>query len=265
VTDPRIHARRVVIARERGRRRRRRILVGLTVVALGAGGLALVHSSLLGARHVRVIGAPNIPSSTVIAAAGLQGDPPLVDLNAGSIESRVENLPWVLTADVHIAWPSTVAIQVTERIPVAAVALGGGAGYAVCDVSGRVLEIVPSRPASLPLVVLAAASGSPGRPGSSLPTRDRLQLEVAAAMPESMVPVIGEIAVGSVGAVLALGHRREAIVGDASSLAQKFVSLATVLARADLEGITAIDLRVPTAPVLLPEGSSPIVPGIVGG
>lgn len=265
MTDPRIHARRVVIARERGRRRRHRILAGLTAAALAAAGLALVHSSLLGARHVRVMGAPNIPTSTVIAAAGLQGEPPLVDLNAGSIESRVETLPWVLTADVHIAWPTTVAIQVTERIPVAAIALAGDAGYAVCDVSGRVLETVASRPASLPLVVLAATGGSPGPPGSSLPKRDRLQLEVAAAMPESMVPAIGEIALASVGAVLALGHRREAIVGDASSLAQKFVSLATVLARANLDGITAIDLRVPTAPVLLPQGSSPIVPGIVGG
>ncbi|MFZ0173808.1 MAG: FtsQ-type POTRA domain-containing protein [Acidimicrobiales bacterium] len=267
MTDPRIQARRVSVARQEGRRRRHRIIGGLVVAAVAAGGLAVVHSSILGARHVRVVGAPNISSSTLISAAGLRGDPPLVDLSPGSIASRIEQLPWVLTAAVHIAWPSTVAIQVTERIPVAAVALpGGGGSYAVCDVTGRVLEIAPSRPASLPLVVLrGAGAGEPGAPGTSLPRRDRLELAVAGAMPESMVPTTTAIAVGADGVVLGLRDKLEAIFGNAASLAQKFVSLATVLAHGDLEGVGAIDLRVPTAPVLLPQKSSPIVPGIVGG
>ena len=150
---------------------------------------------------------------------------------------------------------------------VAAVALpGGGGSYAVCDVTGRVLEIAPSRPASLPLVVLrGAGAGEPGAPGTSLPRRDRLELAVAGAMPESMVPTTTAIAVGADGVVLGLRDKLEAIFGNAASLAQKFVSLATVLAHGDLEGVGAIDLRVPTAPVLLPQKSSPIVPGIVGG
>lgn len=266
MTDPRIHARRVVVARERGRRRRRRIVTGLVVVALVALGVVLVHSSVFGARNVRVVGAPNIPTSRVIAVAGLRGDPPLVDLNTASIASRVEHLPWVLTAAVHLAWPWTVAIKVTERTPVAAIAGGDrGGSYAVCDVTGRVLETVAARPASLPLVVLAAPGSGPGAPGSTLPSRDRLELEVAAAMPESMVPSVREITVSSVGAVLGLGDGREAIVGGAVSLSQKFVSLATVLAHGDLGGVAAIDLRVATAPVLLPKASSPIVPGNVAG
>jgi cell division protein FtsQ len=277
VSDPRIHARRVVVARQRGRRRRHRIVAALVVAAVVAGSVALVHSSVFGARHVRVLGAPNIPTSTVISVAGLQDDPPLVDLNPGSMASRIEHLPWVLTAAVRIGWPSTVAIRVTERIPVAAIAVDlapgspasgspGAGSYAVCDVTGRVLEILPARPSSLPIVALdAAGAGAPGTPGSSLPSRDRLELEAAAAMPESMVPEIGVIAVSSAGAVVSLPGGREAILGNGSLLSEKFVSLATVLAHANLDGIGAIDVRVPAAPILLAKASSPIFPGIVGG
>ncbi|MGA2208045.1 MAG: FtsQ-type POTRA domain-containing protein [Acidimicrobiales bacterium] len=267
MTDPRIQARRVSVARQRGRRRRHRIVAALIVAALCAGGVALVHSSVLGARHVRVSGAPNVPTSRLLAVAGLRGAPPLVDLNPGVIASRVERLPWVLTAEVRIAWPSTVAIRVTERIPVAAIEVPrSGGSYAVCDVSGRVLEVVASRPASLPVIVLSGAgAGEPGAPGTSLPVEDRLELQVAAAMPESMVPATTAITASSLGAIVGLTGKLYAIVGDAASLGQKFVSLATVLAHGDLQGITSIDLRVPAAPVLLPKGSSPIVPGNVGG
>ncbi len=267
MTDPRIQARRVTVARQAGRSRRRRILAGLAGSALCVLGLALVHSSFLGARHVQVFGAPNIEASTVIAAAGLEGAPPLVDLNPASIASRVERLPWVLSAGVRIAWPSTVAINVTERTPVAAVSVPGASlSYAICDVTGRVLEVVSRRPRSLPVVVLGGrGAGVPGGPGSSLPPQDRAELEVAAAMPESMVAATKGIFPSSDGVLLALQNGPEAIVGDSSSLHEKFVALATVLAHGGLGGTGAIDLRVPSAPVLLPKGPSPIVAGILGG
>jgi cell division protein FtsQ len=263
VTDPRIQARRVVVARQQGRHRRSRILFGLILAGLVASGLAVVHSSLFGARTVRILGAPNIPSSTVIAAAGLRGDPPLVDLNPSSIATRVERLPWVLTADVHIAWPSTVSIRVTERIPVAQILVPGSPGtYASSDVSGRILEVGPRSP-SLPVVVPSV--GQPGVPGSSLPVADRSLLEVAGALPESMVGETTEIADSSLGAVVVLSDHITAIVGGSGSLEQKFVSLATVLAHGALQGVAAIDLRVADAPVLLPRGSGPSVPGNVAG
>jgi cell division protein FtsQ len=254
------------VARQRGRRRRQRIIAGFVVAGLIAGAAGLVHTSVFGARHVRVSGAPNIPRSSVVDAAQLRGDPPLVDLDATAIAGRVEHLPWVLTASVKIAWPWTVRIHITERIPVAAIKLAGTARtYAVCDVTGRVLEILQGRPTSLPVVALpGGGSNLPGVAGTSLPKADRSELEVAAAMPESMVAAVTEITATSSGAVVELTDRLTAIVGNASGLSQKFVSLATVLARGHLTGIIGIDLRVSTAPVLIPKGASPIVPGNVG-
>jgi hypothetical protein len=257
VTDPRIQARRVTVARQRGRRRRRRILAALAVALVLAAATATVHSSLFGARHVRLSGAPEVASSSVIAAAGLRGDPPLVDLDPAAIAARVERLPWVLTAVVKLVWPSTVSIHMTERIPVAAVAVPDTSGsYAICDVTGRVLEILRRHPPSLPIVALAgSAAGEPGVPGSSLPRRDRLELEVAATMPESMVRATTDVSGSSEGAVVQLTDHLTAIIGDAAGLSQKFVSLATVLAHGHLSGLSGIDLRVSAAPVLIPKGS----------
>jgi hypothetical protein len=110
-------------------------------------------------------------------------------------------------------------------------------------------------------VALPGALGRPGAPGTSLPVAERLELQVAAEMPESMVSEITEVSGSSLGAVVKLADHLTAIVGDASGLSQKFVSLATVLAHGDLNGIIGIDLRVSAAPVLIPKGSSPIVPG----
>lgn len=252
MTDPRIHERRVKVARDNGRRRRRRVLAGLVVLGLAGAGFALVHSSVFGARHVRVSGAPNVTRSSVVAAAGLQGAPPLVDLDPSALAARVEHLPWVLTAAVRIAWPSTVAIRLTERIPVAVVAAPGTDSYAICDVTGRVLEIVHGRPASLPLVQLVGALTGPGAPGTSLPAKDRQELQVAAEMPESMVAEVTELTLTAAGAVADLTDHLTAIIGPAADLRQKFVSLATVLAHGDLSGISSIDLRVAAAPVLIP-------------
>jgi cell division protein FtsQ len=268
-TDPRIHARRVEVAREHGRRRLRRVFIAIALVALVAGGLTTLHSSWLGARHIRITGAANISRESIIAIAGLTGSPPLIDIDTGKIADRVEKLPWVGGVEVSLQWPTTVDIAIKERIPVATIAEpGAGRLWAVTDQFGRVLEEVSSRPPSLPLIGEPTGSGAAGQPylpGAYLPEALRELAIVAAAMPQSMVPKVDLVTVSPDGVVLEMPGHPLAIVGDTTSLAQKFVSLATVLARADLTGVGAIDLRVPAAPVLLDKQSSPIVAGHVGG
>jgi cell division protein FtsQ len=260
VTDPRIQARRVSVARQKGRSRRHKLIAAIVVIALGGGAFAVVHSSILGARHVSVSGAPEVPASVVIRAAGLSNHPPLIDLDAAVIARRVERLPWIATAAVEIGWPSSVSIRLTERVPVATVRLAVG-GYAVCDATGRILEDVAARPASLPVVSVATA----GPPGSTLSGSGPALAAAAAAMPESMVAQTVELAASTEGTVLVLSSGLQAVIGSSDSLSQKFVSLATVLAHGGLSGVKVIDLRVAAAPVLIRQASGPIVAGNVGG
>lgn len=261
VTDPRIHERRVLVAREAGRHRRRWLIAGVLGLLIVAGGFALVHSSLFGARHVEISGSAHTPYSTIVKVAGLGGAPPLIDLSPAVIATRVEALPWVQTAAVFVSWPSTVRIRLTERTPVASLR-DGADRWAVTDPTGRVLEIIPIRPTSLPDL---AVSGAVPLPGRRLPARVATLAHVAAAMPESMVPEVVDVRWDSEGVVADLKSKIVAVLGNASMLEDKFVALATVLAHGGLSGIGTIDLRVPAAPVLIRQSASPIVARSVGG
>jgi len=249
VTDPRIQARRVRVERQRGHRRLGILLSALAAAGASAGAVAILHSSLFSARTVAIAGAVHTPRSEMLEVTGLDRRPPLIDVDPAAIERRLDRLPWVSTAAVRVHWPSTVDLDVVERVPVATSPLEGG-GFAVLDATGRVLAHQATRPADLPLVALAKISSPPG---SSLGAAARPMLAAAAQLPVSLLPRLQEIAVsGSDGIVLHLEGGLEAVIGDDEALAEKFVSLATVLSRVDLDGIGAIDLRVAASPVLTP-------------
>jgi cell division protein FtsQ len=249
VTDPRIQARRVRVQRERGHRRLGFLLAVLAAAGLSAGALAILHSRLFSARTVVIAGAVHTPRSAILEVTGLDRAPPLIDVNPSVMQSRLDRLAWVLMAYVHVAWPSTVSIDVVERVPVATSPIGAG-GYAVLDSSGRVLADAALRPAGLPLVALGNISASPG---TSLGASARPLLDAAALLPVSILPRVQEIVgSGGEGIVLRLDGGMRAIMGDDASLSEKFVSLATVLSRVDLAGIGDIDLTVAASPVLTP-------------
>jgi cell division protein FtsQ len=258
VTDPRIHARRVGVERQRGRRRLGILLGALVVAGLAAGSLAVLHTSLFGARTVIIAGAVHTNKAEILAVTGLDRRPPLVDVNDATLARRLERLPWVAVASVHADWPSTVAVALVERIAVATTPLPKG-GYAILDATGRVLGVQATRPVNLPLVSLPQV---PGLPGSSLGLSARPLLDAAAAFPVSLLPRLEQIETsGSDGIVLKLTGAMLAVVGDDTALADKYISLATVLGKVKLAGIGAIDLRVPAAPVLTPLVSPSIVDG----
>jgi len=258
MTDPRIHARRVRVERQRGRRRLGVMLAVLVAAAASAGVVALLHSSLFGARTVVISGADHTSRGQVLEVTGLNREPPLIDVNTTVMARRLDRLPWVGEAWVHVDWPSTVSVAVVERTPIAVSILATG-GYALLDVTGRVLADQAKRPRGLPVVSVRA---TPGRPGSSLGIGARPVLAAAAALPVSLLSRVDEI-VGSGlnGVVLRMKGGLKAVVGDDDALQEKFVSLATVLQRVNLDRVATIDLRVPAIPVLTPLASPSNVQG----
>ncbi len=130
-------------AAEPGRRRRRRdpwrtaFFVGV-VVALAIGvGWALLGSSFFVVRSIKVIGTARVPSSEIIAAAGLKLGTPLVRIDTGAIARRVERVTQVQSAKVRRSWPDEVIIITVGRTAVFAVR--SGRGYDVIDRYGVIL------------------------------------------------------------------------------------------------------------------------------
>ncbi|MHB8465247.1 MAG: cell division protein FtsQ/DivIB [Acidimicrobiales bacterium] len=265
--DPRIRQRRIQVKREEGRRRLRALTVAGAVFGVVVAVIGVAYSPLLAVRHVRVLGASRTSASAIAAAAGVAGHPSMVEVNSGRAAASVGRLPWVGTATVHRHWPSTVTIVVTERTPVAVVGISNGP--VIVDVTGRVLA--PAGGINLPVVVAdgdpalggmpggavahPVTAGAPGPPGSAVDAIYRPGLAVAAALPATLLARLAKIVVSADATVrLGLGGGGAVILGGIDGLGDKLLAVETVLDR-DPVGSGTIDVTVPSAPVVAPQGA----------
>lgn len=137
----------------------------LTAAAILAAAVwALLGSSLLVARSVRVTGAPAAQRAEVLRAAGIAAGTPLIRINTAAVGRRVEQISQIQSAHVSRDWPDSVVIAVTERTPALVVASGGG--FALIDRFGVVIGQVAAPPPGLALLSpapadLASLRGSP--------------------------------------------------------------------------------------------------------
>ena len=243
--DPRIKRRRVEVKRDEGRRRLR-VLIGVIGAALAVlAVVGLVQSPVLAVRKVDVVGARQTEPAEVVAAAGLDHHPRMVDVSSGLVARRVRRLPWVNTAKATRVWPATVRIQITERVAIAQLPSAAGE-WAATDATGRVLSTGPQDP---DLAVLAGLPPA-GEPASLLGTPGDAVLAVASHLPDDLRPRVKEIVAVGDGVDLHLKPAGTVHLGGTDRLADKLVAVATVVARVDLRNLKILDVRVPDAPVL---------------
>lgn len=225
---PRLAARRDAVEHDRGRRRRRWIIVTLAVVSLFVAALAIARSPLFDVDHVIVMGAARTGPDAVRETADISLGSTMISVDADAIISDVEQLPWVAGASVSRDWPGTVRIQVTER---EAVARSEGM---LVDGGGRELGPV-GRGDDLPLV----------QPGDLEP------VAVLEAMPDSLRGQVAHAFLDSDDGVAIDLHDGVTVhFGDPTGLRSKFEALSALLAQADRSTIATIDVTVPTAATL---------------
>lgn len=247
--DPRMRSRRIGVRRDAGRRRLRRLTLVLAVVALVVTALAATRSPLLDVDRVAVTGNDRTSADEVRRAAGIVRGEPLVSVDPGAVAARIEELPWVESADVERSWPSTVEVQVTERVAVAMVQLTGDHA-AMVDADGWVVD-VESRPADAaadpagPLVL----TGIDGRvaEGERLDDDARAALEVAAAVAERMPGAVASVSADLDAELVEGGAIR---FGSVDDLDDKVTAAKTVLSGVDTSCLELLDVRVPGSPAL---------------
>jgi len=243
--DPRFQARRRTVAQREGRRRLG--LVALLTVAASATIAAIIvaNSSWADIDTVEVEGATRAdPRQIVIASALVLGEP-LLGLDQGSVQARVEAVPWVAEAEVKRSWLGTVTILVVERVAV--VALPTGSRFAVVDRTGRQLEVVADRPEGFMTVAGVDASGVPGQPVSE---EGLAVVTLVEQIPAGLEAQTKQIVVEDGRLMIELVSGGRVNFGDERELDDKFVAIDTVLARVDLSCLASIDVRVPTAPTV---------------
>ena len=157
---------------DRGRALRRRWIALLSVLTVAGLAYVLLFTSLLGVRSVEVLGARVLPADRIREAADIPGEHAMLRLDTDDIRERVLKLPGIATAEVSRSWPSTVEIEVSERVPVGF--FNGGNGFHLIDGTGMDFKTASEPPPGLP--ELKVPRSSPDDPVTS-----------------SMAAVLGEI------------------------------------------------------------------------
>jgi cell division protein FtsQ len=201
--------------------RRVPILLGLALLVVAIAVWVVAFSPALGARTVTVTGVRTLTATQVRAAAGIGHNTPLIRLNTAAIRNRVDALADVAGAQVSVHYPSTVVINVTERVPVGYVAAPEG-GFVLVDQSGVQYHRAAAQPVGLPHFVVPA--------GSSAVASGRAVAEVAAALSSAIRAQLAEIRAASPEAItLVLRDGRTVVWGSAADSSQKAQLLPALL------------------------------------
>ncbi len=246
--DPRFRARRIEVARAKGRRRLKWLIVIAAVVVVLVGGGLILRSPLLSVDHVSVSGVVYTDPAAVAAVVhDLEGQP-MVELDTGAVERRLEALPWVLRAEVTQHWPKDVHIDIKERTPVAVYGAVDGR-WRVVDTEGRVLAALAGRPVDELLITLT--NGAALAPGQSVPANLAAAVRVARALPPTLAARVGELRLTANGEMtLVLQPSGTIVLGTSDAIRDKLIAALTVMARVDPAKVGTIDVRSPASPVL---------------
>lgn len=245
--DPRIRARRIEVRRHEGRRRLSRLVEAALVAGVALAFAGALFTPLLDVDEVTVVGTAHLPQDDVLAAARIELGTPLVSVDLAAAGERVAALPWVAEVALHRGVDGVIALDVTERAPVASVPTA--AGPLAVDLEGRVLGVAQGA-GGAGLVSLEGVDRVPA-PGGYLPPASADALAVAAALGDALPGIVASLEVDGLVAVLAQGGQVH--MGDATRLDAKLRSLSTVLGQVDLTCLAVIDLRLPGSPVLTRE------------
>lgn len=244
--DPRFVERRREVTRSKGRQRLYVLVAVAGAVTLLAAGWGATRSPFLDVDRVIVDGAARSGSAAVVAAAGIGPGQAMTDVDETAVARRVVRLPWVQRAEARREWPATVRIQVVERRPVA-VTSDDARGWALVDVSGRVLERGPEAAGGLP-----ALEGVPpaGAPGTRLDAAATAAVVVAGALDPHLGARVSAVAASPAGVELRLRPDGTVLLGLPDDLEGKLRAVRTVLTSVDPRTLAVLDVRNPTTPVL---------------
>jgi cell division protein FtsQ len=236
--DPRIAARRNQVVRDQGRRRLRRLLVCLGIIAAVAVAWGLTRTPLLDIDGIDVRGLGQTTEEQVVAASGLSPGDQLLDVDAAAVRERLLALPFVKDASVRVGWPDTVVIGIAERQPVAVVPAADGSSLLV-DAEGRILGPAVPGWEWIPIEGLEV-----GQPGEQLPAESAGALAVLAELTPGLRSRVEAVMV--VGDNIDLRVRPAGVVwlGPVTDLEAKLRSLRTVFAQVDDRDLATVDLRV---------------------
>lgn len=226
--------------RRRALQLRALVVVG-AVLALWGTWAAVSGSQLFEIKDIEVVGSTRLSADEVIALAALDPGETLLRVDGGEVAARLKSNPWIADAHLSRRIPSTLRIDVKERVPAAVV--DTGTTFWFVESSGRVLaESIASSATVVPVIRdVPDFVAEPGTESESEALRNALRVlggltdELRASVRTVSAPLVSETALLTASGV-------EIMVGEAVNMEEKSVLIADILA-AQGDRVVFIDVR----------------------
>lgn len=133
-----------------GRRRKRNLAVVGVLALLGVLAWVLLGSPWLRVRNVQISGTVRVAEQEIRSRARSQVGTPIALADPQRLAEALVRIRLVKHVRVERAWPDTLKIVITERIPVAAVPADGR--YYLLDADGVLVQTAARVPKDLPVI-----------------------------------------------------------------------------------------------------------------
>lgn len=222
------------------------LLLAATLVAF-----ALLRAPFFAISEVQLSGESRTNEGTIRAALAIEEDQPLATFDIDTAEAAVAELPWVEQVQITRGWPSTLRVQIRERLPAAAVATDSSREWAVVSGDGHVLERRLTPPRNVPLVVAPGVLVDDVQIGAVAGELAGV-LAVSTNVPAQLKVWVDSWTVDSAGSVAAeLTGSARAVFGSEADHRTQYVSLASILnGGTSLVCVSEIDLTIADTPVV---------------
>lgn len=226
--EPRVRDRRLAVQRAVMKKRVRLVILGVAVVAVIIGALALAGSGVFSIDTVRLDGAVYSQGDELDAIVEDLRGQNVLTVDTGEYEQLLERLPWVDAARVTTDFPSTATIEIAERRPIVFFA-GSDGRFRVLDKHGRVLAVLDGQP--IDYLQLVVDDGPNTAAGHFAPEGYRAAARLASMFDAPLADQVMEIHVDAAGddLRLILAGEIEVLFGDTRDLVDKLVRLNVAL------------------------------------
>ena len=147
----------------------------ILLIAIISGGVAFALTSpMFNITNIQVSGNNIVSTDTVISLSQLKKDENIFRFNSSQIINNIKENPYIESVSINRKIPSTVAINITERIPTYSVDFMEK--YAYIDMQGYILEISDDSK-NLPIIHGISTAEDQVVPGNRLNDADLEKLE----------------------------------------------------------------------------------------
>lgn len=227
------------ISREERKRKKRIKRIKLFVklflfVGIIAGGITFALTSpIFNIKDINVINNITIPSDTIVSLSGLKPEENIFKFYKGDVINKIKENPYVESVEIHRKLPSTIEIDVTERVATYNVDYMGK--YAYINTQGYILEISDDS-RGMPIIQGATTSEDEIVPGNRLNENDLRKLEVVirimnAAKDSGLDGQVTSIDISNENeySIYLNDEKKTVHLGDASNLSNKMLYIQAII------------------------------------